>query len=122
MIKVKEIDLDVENNDYSRPLEEVCSLESLTKSDYDIANVLLSAGAEVTPSALRSVSPHTSYRYILATKAYSADQKSYFDYFEPDETRKGRHVRKDNDVRNDIRALLKSFDKHGLASEGKDPY
>ena len=47
----------VQNVDESSPLEELCNA-SLTKSDCDVAKMLLSAGAEVTWSALE--------RYVLA--------------------------------------------------------
>ena len=57
MIKLKEVDVGVQNVDESSPLEELCNA-SLTKSDCDVAKMLLSAGAEVTWSALE--------RYVLA--------------------------------------------------------
>lgn len=59
MIKVKEIDLNVQNAAGRSPLERLCYLcsleESMTKRDYDVAKMLLSAGAEVTDFALQCV-------------------------------------------------------------------
>ena len=59
MIKVKEIDLNVQNAAGRSPLERLCYFcspqESMTKRDYDVAKMLLSAGAEVTDFALQSV-------------------------------------------------------------------
>ena len=67
MIKVKEIDLGVQNAEGMSPLERLCYLRSLTfgafvlpsqsitKHDYDIAKMFLSAGAEVTQRALQYV-------------------------------------------------------------------
>ena len=53
LIKVKEVDLDIENNFESMtPLEEVCGIWPQRKSDGDVAKMLLSAGAEVTRAAL----------------------------------------------------------------------
>ena len=52
MIKAKKIDLNVQNYDDLNPLEALCSAP-LTKSDHDVAKMLLlSAGAEVTWTAL----------------------------------------------------------------------
>ena len=53
MIKVKEVDLDVRNDDDLNPLEKLCGLKGLpVHIKHYVAKMLLSAGAEVTPTAL----------------------------------------------------------------------
>ena len=55
LIKVKEVDLEVQSVEGWNPLETLCSSESLTKSEYDVAKMLLSAGAEVNERVSQNV-------------------------------------------------------------------